>query len=102
MFASLNHLALSNIPSSKIILGIFAYMFLVTFDRSEVCLLNFVFVSNFLIFASQRSEFTLCLDLAFSLNPGLKGKNDTKTTQKRTFESKRTQSISGTNLRYMD
>jgi hypothetical protein len=37
-----------------------------------VCFLNLVFMSNFFIFASQRSELTLWVDLRFNPSPGLK------------------------------
>jgi hypothetical protein len=38
------------------------------------CFLNFVFVLNFSIFVSQRSELTLWVDLGFSTRPGPKGR----------------------------
>jgi hypothetical protein len=40
----------------------------------SVCFLNFVFVSNFSIFVSQRTDLILWLDLGFSPSPGLKCK----------------------------
>jgi hypothetical protein len=39
-----------------------------------VCFLNFVFLLNFSIFASQYSELTLWVDLGFSPSTGIKGK----------------------------
>jgi hypothetical protein len=46
-----------------------------------LCFLNFVFVLNFLIFASQRSEFTLWEDLGFSPSPGLKGNESSRNSK---------------------
>jgi hypothetical protein len=44
------------------------------FGSMFLCFLDFVFVSNFSIFASRHSELTLWVELAFSPSPGLKGK----------------------------
>jgi hypothetical protein len=73
-------ISLSEINIKGIVSRDFLVGFLVLFDRSEVpthtvqrmfvCFQNFVFVSNFSIFASRRVSL---LELAFSPPPGLTG-----------------------------